>query len=71
MARPDAIRVQGTVVEVRPDGVCRVELANGHRVVAWGAARAGAHRLAPGSRLTLEMSPCDLSKGRVVAEKSN
>lgn len=68
MAR-EALRVEGVVVEVKPDGVCRVELANGHQVVAWGAARSGLARVAPGDRLILEMSPCDLSKGRVVVDR--
>lgn len=68
MAR-EALRAEAVVVEVRPDGVCRVTLANGHRMVAWGAARAGRGRLAPGDRVTLEISPCDLSKGRVVVDR--
>jgi translation initiation factor IF-1 len=46
-----------------------VELANGHRVVAFGAGRAGLPKPAVGDRLTLEMSPCDLSKGRIVVER--
>ena len=68
MARPHAIEVGGTVVDTRPNGVCRVRLANGHVVLAWGAARAGVVRPAPGDRLRLELSPCDLSQGRVVRE---
>ncbi len=71
MARSEAFRVEGVVVEVLPGGAYRVELANGHRVVAWGAAKAGLGRLAPGDELNLEMSPCDLSKGRVVVESEN
>ena len=68
MARPHAIEVGGEVVDTLPNGVCRVRLANGHVVLAWGAAKAGVVRPAPGDRLRLELSPCDLSKGRVVRE---
>ena len=69
MARPDALRVEGRVVAVIARGVCRVELANGHQLVAWGAARLGAPEPGPGEQLILEVSPCDLSKGRVVERK--
>jgi translation initiation factor IF-1 len=70
MARDDAIHVEGAVVEVLPNGTCLVELANGHRVLAHVAARArlGLARLAPGDRVELEMSPYDLSAGRIVLE---
>ena len=68
MARGDAIQVEGVVVEVLPNGTCRVELANGHRVLAYVPARARLSfaRLAPGDRVQLEMSPYDLSAGRIV-----
>jgi translation initiation factor IF-1 len=70
MAREDAIKVEGVVVEVMPNKTYRVELANGHRVLAFltGKARLDFVRLAPGNRVKLEMSPYDLSEGRIVTE---
>ncbi len=70
MAREDAIKVEGAVVETLPNGTCRVQLANGHRVLAYlaGKAKLSFVRLAPGDRVQLEMSPYDLSQGRIVVE---
>jgi translation initiation factor IF-1 len=70
MAREGAIQVEGAIVEVLPNRTCRVELANGHRVLAYMAGKAGASfaRLAPGDRVQLEMSLYDLSAGRIVVE---
>ena len=68
MARTEAITVEGVVVEVLPNGTCRVELANGHCVLAWGAQKAGLARLSPGDKVNLEMSPFDLSTGRIIVE---
>ena len=63
--REDAIRVEGTVVEVLPNNLFRVELANGHRFVAHtsGKMRLNFIRLLLGDKVTVEMSPYDLSKG--------
>ncbi len=71
MARENAIKVEGVVMEVLPNGTYRVNLANGHRVLAFltGKARLNFGRLAPGDRVMLEMSPYDLSQGRIIAEK--
>ena len=68
MAREDAIQVEGIVAEVLPNRTYRVELANGHRLVAFlpGKTRSSFVRLAPGDRVRLELSPYDLSEGRVV-----
>ena len=65
MRREDAIRVEGTVVEVLPNNLFRVELPNGHRFVAHtsGALRLNFVRLLLGDKVTVEMSPYDLSKG--------
>ena len=66
----DAIKVEGTIVEVLENGTYRVELANGHRVLAFvtGKARLSFGRLASGEKVRLEMSPYDLSKGRILLE---
>ena len=71
MGRADAIEVEGTVVESLPHAMCRVELANGHRVVARFKGRGGRQRagLAPGEKVTLEMSPYDLSQGCIVGNE--
>ncbi len=70
MAREDAIKVEGVILEVMSDRTCRVELANGHRVLAFvpGKAKLSFVRFSPGDRVTLEMSPYDLSEGRIVVE---
>ena len=63
--REDAIRVEGTVVEVLPNNLFRVELPNGHRFIAHtsGKVRMNFVRLVIGDKVTIEMSPYDLSKG--------
>jgi translation initiation factor IF-1 len=71
MARKDALKAEGIVVEVLPNGTYRVELANGHRVLAWGAKRAGLAGLPVGKKVVLGMSPFDLSTGQFVVEKKN
>ena len=72
MARENAIEVEGVVVEVLPNGTCHVELANGHRVRAFltGKARLNFARLVAGEIVVLEMSPYDLSVGRIIAERA-
>jgi translation initiation factor IF-1 len=68
MAREGAIEVEGVVVEVLPNQMYRVELANGHRLLAFmtGKARLSFARLAPGDEVRLELSPYDLSAGRII-----
>jgi translation initiation factor IF-1 len=66
MARADAIEVEGTVVETLPHTLYRVELANGHRVLAHFKRRANTVKFAPGEKVMLEMSPFDLSTGRII-----
>ncbi len=68
MARADAIEVEGVVVEALPNTTYQVELTNGHRLRAFvaGRARRRFSRLSPGQRVRLEMSPYDLSQGRII-----
>lgn len=68
MARAHTIKVEGVVVQALPNGTCRVKLANGHRLIAWGAQRAGLTGVVPGKKVLLEVSPYDLSHGRLVVE---
>ena len=66
--KEEPIRVEGTVVELLPNTMFRVELANGHRVLAHisGKMRMNFIKILPGDKVTLEMSPYDLSKGRII-----
>ena len=68
MARTDAIKVEGSVMEALPHMLFRVELANGHRVLAHfkGKARKNPVSLVPGDKVKLEMSPFDLSTGCII-----
>ncbi|MBE6402120.1 MAG: translation initiation factor IF-1 [Lentisphaeria bacterium] len=71
MAKDDVIKVEGTVRELLPNTMFRVELANGHMVNAHisGRMRLNFIRILPGDSVTLEMSPYDLTKGRIVFRK--
>ena len=73
MPREEAIRVEGTVVEVLPNNLFRVELANGHRFMAHtsGKMRMNFIRLVAGDRVTVEMSPYDLSKGLIILNEEH
>ncbi len=68
MPKEDAIRVEATVKEALPNAMFRVELANGHKVLAHVSGKMRMHfiRILPGDRVTLEISPYDLTKGRIV-----
>jgi translation initiation factor IF-1 len=68
MPKEDAIRVEATVKEALPNAMFRVELQNGHLVLAHVSGKMRMHfiRILPGDRVTLEISPYDLSKGRIV-----
>jgi translation initiation factor IF-1 len=67
MGRKDAIEVEGTVIEALPNAMFRVELENGHRVLAHvsGKMRMNFIRILPGDKVTMELSPYDLSRGRI------
>ena len=68
MAKEDAITVQGEVKEALPNAMFRVQLENGHRVLAHisGKMRKYFIRILPGDTVTVELSPYDLSRGRIV-----
>lgn len=67
MANEEAIKVEGTVVELLPNTMFRIELPNKHRILARLSGKMRLHfiRLLPGDKVMIEMSPCDLSKGRI------
>lgn len=68
MAKEDAITVQGEVKEALPNAMFRVQLENGHKVLAHisGKMRKYFIRILPGDTVTVELSPYDLSRGRIV-----
>jgi translation initiation factor IF-1 len=68
MAKEDQIEMEGTIVETLPNTMFRVELDNGHVVTAHisGKMRKNYIRILTGDRVTIEMTPYDLSKGRII-----
>ena len=68
VAKDDVIEVEGTVIEPLPNAMFRVELENGHKVLAHISGKMRMHyiRILPGDRVRVELSPYDLTRGRVV-----
>ena len=68
MSKEDVIEIEGVVVEKLPNAMFKVELDNGHQVLAHisGKLRKNFIRILPGDKVTLELSPYDLSKGRII-----
>jgi translation initiation factor IF-1 len=67
MSRADSIEVEGTVIEKLPNAMFNVELENGHQILAHisGKLRMNYIKILPGDRVTVVLSPYDLSKGRI------
>ena len=67
MSKDDVIEVEGVVTEAMPNAMFRVELENGHQLLAHisGKLRMNYIRILPGDRVTVELSPYDLDKGRI------
>lgn len=67
MPKKESIEVEGTVVESLPNAMFRVELPNGHRVLAHISGKIRLHyiRILPGDKVLVELSPYDLSRGRI------
>lgn len=72
MSREHAIKVEGTVIEVLPNMRVRVELANGHRLLAHIASRLRLSfvKFTPGDKVGMELSPFDLSKGCIIESRT-
>lgn len=68
MAKEESIEVEGTVIEPLPNAMFRVELDNGHRVLAHISGKMRMHfiKILPGDRVTVELSPYDLTRGRII-----
>ncbi|MCK9478774.1 MAG: translation initiation factor IF-1 [Firmicutes bacterium] len=67
MAKDDVLELEGTVIEALPNTMFNVELKNGHKILAHisGKLRMNFIRILPGDKVTVEMSPYDLTKGRI------
>ncbi len=67
MSKEDVIEVEGTILEALPNATFQVELQNGHKILAHvsGKLRMNFIRILPGDKVTVEMSPYDLNKGRI------
>jgi translation initiation factor IF-1 len=67
LAKDDAIEVEGKVVEAMPNAMFQVELENGHQILAHisGKLRMNFIRILPGDKVTVELSPYDLTRGRI------
>ena len=68
MAKQEGVQVEGTVVEPLPNAMFRVELENGHKVLAHisGKMRMNFIKILPGDKVTVELSPYDLNRGRII-----
>lgn len=67
MAKEEPLEVEGTVTESLPNATFRVELENGHKILAHISGKMRMHfiRILPGDKVTIQMSPYDLTKGRI------
>ena len=67
MAKDDVLQLEGTVLEALPNAMFQVELANGHQILAHisGKLRMNFIRILPGDKVTVELSPYDLTRGRI------
>ena len=68
MAKEEGIQVEGTVIEPLPNAMFRVQLENGHKVLAHISGKMRMHfiKILPGDKVTIELSPYDLTRGRIV-----
>ena len=68
LAKEEGIQVEGTVIEPLPNAMFRVELENGHKVLAHisGKMRMNFIKILPGDKVTVELSPYDLNRGRII-----
>ena len=68
MAKEDSIEVQGTIIETLPNAMVKVALDNGHQVLAHVSGKMRMHfiKILPGDKVTIELSPYDLTRGRIV-----
>jgi translation initiation factor IF-1 len=67
MAKEEPIEVQGTIIETLPNAMFQVELENGHKVLAYVSGKMRMHfiKILPGDKVTVQISPYDLTRGRI------
>ena len=67
MSKEDSIEVQGTVLETLPNAMFRVQMENGHKILAHISGKMRMHfiKILPGDKVTVELSPYDLTRGRI------
>ena len=68
MPKEEAIKIDGTILETLPNATFQVELENGHKVLAHISGKMRMHfiKILPGDKVTVELSPYDLSRGRII-----
>ena len=73
MSKSDVIEIEGTVVEALPNATFKVELQNGHQIISHisGKLRMNYIRILPGDKVTVELSPYDLTRGRITWRGKN
>ena len=73
MSKDDVIEMEGKVIEALPNAMFQVELPNGHRIMAHisGKMRMNFIRISPGDKVTIELSPYDLTRGRITWRSTN
>lgn len=73
MSKSDVIEMEGKVVEVQPNAMFQVELPNGHRIMAHISGKMRMHyiRIYPGDKVLVELSPYDLTRGRITWRSKN
>ena len=73
MSKDDVIEMEGKVIEALPNAMFQVELPNGHRIMAHtsGKMRMNFIRIYPGDKVTIELSPYDLTRGRITWRSKN
>ncbi|MBR3016807.1 MAG: translation initiation factor IF-1 [Clostridia bacterium] len=73
MSKDDVIEMEGKVIEALPNAMFQVELPNGHRIMAHisGKMRLNFIRIYPGDKVTIELSPYDLTRGRITWRSKN
>jgi len=73
MPKEEAIQVEGTIIEPLPNAMFRVELDNGHKVLAHISGKMRMHfiKILPAARVTVELSPYDLTRGRITFRSKN
>jgi translation initiation factor IF-1 len=73
MPKEEAIQVEGTIIEPLPNAMFRVELDNGHKVLAHISGKMRMHfiKILPGDKVTIELSPYDLTRGRITFRSKN